>query len=183
MVIAGGARMRSSVSHGVGLAIGRDAQNRCVVTRVLPGGAAAFSGQVFQGDIIVDIDSFPTARIPETEIAQWFVGEAGTLVTLGLMSDSVASAKRQVRLTRQPISAVGASVHVHGLESSTNRSFSPARNRLPADYARPPVQNGSAADELAGIGAVLASDVNGNLVRHLSPYHKKLTHLLIKYKY
>ncbi len=46
MVVPGGARLRDGLSHGVGIAIGRDAQNRCVVTRVLPGGAAAFSGQV-----------------------------------------------------------------------------------------------------------------------------------------
>ena len=46
MVVPGGARLRDGLSHGVGIAIGRDAQNRCVVTRGLPGGAAAFSGQV-----------------------------------------------------------------------------------------------------------------------------------------
>ena len=46
MVVPGGARLRDGLSHGVGIAIGRDAQSRCVVTRVLPGGAAAFSGQV-----------------------------------------------------------------------------------------------------------------------------------------
>ena len=33
--------MRGGLSHGVGLAIERDAQNRCVCARVLPGGAAA----------------------------------------------------------------------------------------------------------------------------------------------
>ena len=31
--------MRGGLSHGVGLAIERDAQNRCVCARVLPGGA------------------------------------------------------------------------------------------------------------------------------------------------
>ncbi len=51
MVVPGGARLRDGLSHGVGIAIGRDAQNRCVVTRVLPGGAAAFSGQVGQRNL------------------------------------------------------------------------------------------------------------------------------------
>jgi len=86
MVVPGSARMRSSLSHGIGLAIGRDAQNCCVVMRVLPGGAAAFSGMVHTGDIIVDIDSEPTASMSEQQVPHWFVGEAGTVVTLGLMS-------------------------------------------------------------------------------------------------
>jgi len=51
MVVPAGARMRTSLSHGIGLAIGRDSQNRVVALRVLPGGAAAFSGMILTGDI------------------------------------------------------------------------------------------------------------------------------------
>ena len=136
MVVAGGGSMRGGLSHGVGLAIERDAQNRCVCARVLPGGAAAFSGQVFKGDVIVKINNHPTASMSEEDVPQWFLGDAGTVVELSLMTHSLNSAVRNVRLVRQPISTVS-------LQPETD-----------ADQPQ----------QLAGIGAVLATDVNGNLV-------------------
>ena len=138
----GAARMRTSMSHGVGLGIATDAAGRCVVTRVLPGGAAAFSGQVHKGDIVLSIDHRPTAGMSEGQIPEHFLGEAGTVVELGLgrPGTAVGHGQRHVRLVRQPISIL--------------------------DNAAPqlaPEGNGETG-EMAGIGAVLATDVNGNLV-------------------
>jgi C-terminal processing protease CtpA/Prc len=133
MVVVGSSRMRPGLSHGIGLAIERDARNNCVVSRVLPGGAAAFSGQVHKGDIIMKIDNYPTANMSEDDVPQWFLGEAGTVVELTLQTGSYSGRPRNVRLVRQPISMLS-----HAEEDQ--------------------------GPELAGIGAVLASDVNGNLV-------------------
>ena len=42
----------------------------------------------------------------EEEVPQWFLGDAGTVVELSLMTHSLNSAVRNVRLVRQPISTV-----------------------------------------------------------------------------
>ena len=141
-VVPGAARMRTSLSHGVGLGIATDAAGRCVVTKVLPGGAAAFSGQVHKGDIVLSIDNRPTAGMSEGEIPEYFLGEAGTVVELGLgrPGTAIGHGQRHVRLVRQPISFLD--------------------NATPA---LAPEENGGSG-EMAGIGAVLATDANGNLV-------------------
>ena len=87
---------------GVGLALTRDTQNRCVVEQVLPGGPS--DGVVHEGDIILEIDNMPTERIPEGEAAKCFLGEEFTLVTLTLTSDriySLTSNERRVGIKRR----------------------------------------------------------------------------------
>ena len=93
---------------GVGLALTRDAQNRCVVEKVLPGGPA--DGVVHEGDIILEIDNMPTERIPEGEAAKCFLGDEFTLVTLTLTSDRIyglTSNVRRVSIKRRPVQAPG----------------------------------------------------------------------------
>ena len=93
---------------GVGLALTRDTQNRCVVEQVLPGGPS--DGVVHEGDIILEIDNMPTERIPEGEAAKCFLGEEFTLVTLTLTSDriySLTSNERRVGIKRRPFQAPG----------------------------------------------------------------------------
>lgn len=48
------------------------------------GGAAAFSGRVQVGDVVVTIDGQPTGMIHPDTIRQWFVGEPGTALVLVL---------------------------------------------------------------------------------------------------
>ena len=89
---------------GVGLALTRDAQNRCVVEQVLPGGPS--DGVVHKGDIILEIDNMPTERIPEGEAAKCFLGDEFTLVTLTLTSDRIyglTSNERRVGIKRRPV--------------------------------------------------------------------------------
>ena len=64
---------------------------RYVVKKVLPGGAAGLSCQIHPGDIIVDIDNHPTTGVPEHQIAQWVLGEAGALRTTTLRSKKCKS--------------------------------------------------------------------------------------------
>ena len=93
---------------GVGLALTRDTQNRCVVEKVLPGGPS--DGIVHEGDIILEIDNMPTERIPEGEAAKCFLGEEFTLVTLTLTSDRIyglTSNERRVGIKRRPVQAPG----------------------------------------------------------------------------
>ena len=50
----------------------------------LQGGAAAFSGRVQIGDVVVSIDGQPAAMIHPDTIRRWFVGEPGTALVLVL---------------------------------------------------------------------------------------------------
>jgi hypothetical protein len=95
---------------GVGLAVKKDVQNRCVVAEVLPDGPA--DGLVHEGDIILQIDHFPTERIPEGEASKYFLGDEFTVVTLTLTSDRIhglTSHERRVSLERRPVQTPGTS--------------------------------------------------------------------------
>ena len=128
---------------GVGLAVEKDARNRAVVAEVLRGGPA--DGKVFVGDVIVDIDGFPTERIPEENSAAYFVGDEGTVITLGILSERIASAMRRVTLVRQPVEMVGTVVRASSpLEPSriSNRISYPPRSSRVISYDRPASPSG-----------------------------------------
>ena len=116
--------------------------------------------QVHKGDVVVDIDDAPTSQMSESEVPAWFLGDAGTVVTLGLMSGGntlMPGNRRTVRLVRQPVSMVG---------RADPPWTSPGGPGAAAKPTAPPghVENG--AGEMAGIGAVLATDTSNppNLV-------------------
>jgi len=108
----------------------------------------------------LDIDDQPTSQMSEGEIPSWFLGDAGTVVTLGLMSGGntlMPGNRRTVRLVRQPVSMVGRAPTWAPSPAGPGASARPA---APAGH----VENG--AGEMAGIGAVLATDTSNppNLV-------------------
>ncbi len=61
--------------HGIGCMIAQNDFDECVIAKVVQGGAASFSGQVFVGDIVISIDGKPTKQIHPDLIARWFMGE------------------------------------------------------------------------------------------------------------
>eukprot|EP00961_Rhodomonas_salina_P180025 2429882-Rhodomonas_salina.1 len=65
--------------HGIGCMIAQNEWDECVITKVVQGGAASFSGQVFVNDIVVSIDGKPTKDIHPDLIGRWFLGEPGDI--------------------------------------------------------------------------------------------------------
>jgi C-terminal processing protease CtpA/Prc len=90
---------------GIGCVIERNKENKCVVAKVLPGGAS--DGHVFVGDIIDEVDNVPTDRIPVAETPQRLMGEVGSFVNLGVVSRSTG--RRVVTIQRRSMDALNSS--------------------------------------------------------------------------
>ena len=177
---------------GVGLLLEKDAQNRAVVVQVLRGGPA--DGKVFVGDVIVDIDGFRTERIPEENQVSYFIGDEGTVITLGILAERNgflpernAGAIRWVTLVRQPVEMVGTTVRASSPSRIRDRPWSRiGDSSTSADWSydwstSTDWKNRIHPEEHVGIGAVLASDIYGALVMHF-PIIANL-HLFISYNF
>jgi len=170
---------------GVGLLLEKDAQNRAVVVQVLRGGPA--DGKVFVGDVIVDVDGFRTERIPEVNQVSYFVGDEGTVITLGILAERNAGAIRWVTLVRQPVEMVGTTVRASSPSRIRDRAWSRiGDSSTSADWSydwstSTDWKNRIHPEEHVGIGAVLASDIYGALVMHF-PIIANL-HLFISYNF
>jgi len=115
---------------GIGCVIERNRENKCVVAKVLPGGAS--DGHVFVGDIIDEVDNVPTDRIPVAETPQRFMGEVGSFVNLGVVSRSTG--RRVVTIQRRS-NALNSSYPTSAYRS-TVRSTSPYSVRSASPSAR-----------------------------------------------
>ena len=113
---------------GIGCLVASGYDGSCVITKIVQGGAAALSGQLSVGDIIVSIDGRSTLGLNDSIIRKALIGQPGTPINL-VVKHAYSTVEHPVSLIRKPLEPLM-----------------------------------SEDDEIAGIGAVIAQDVNKNIV-------------------
>jgi len=76
----------SSEKVGVGISFKKDGEGFFYVMRMAPGGAAAATGLVEEGDRVVDVDGHPMQRATAQDLTRSILGLSGTWVTLLMRS-------------------------------------------------------------------------------------------------
>jgi len=97
----------SGVMCGIGCNINVNSDGDLFVTKVIPGGPAAFSCEIAVGDVLVAVDGVPVKGDTPDEVARRIVGMEGMPITVTCrvrrLLDGVATdVDKPVTLMRQP---------------------------------------------------------------------------------
>jgi C-terminal processing protease CtpA/Prc len=87
---------------GIGCLVASGHDGNCVITKIVQGGAAALSGQLSVGDIIVSIDGRYTLGLSDTVIKRALIGQPGTPINL-VVRHAYSTIEHPVTLIRKPL--------------------------------------------------------------------------------
>jgi C-terminal processing protease CtpA/Prc len=90
---------------GIGCLVASADDGNCIITKIVHGGAAALSGQLSVGDIVVSIDGKPSFGLPAPMIREALTGQPGTPINL-LLRHPHSGIERPVALIRKPLEPI-----------------------------------------------------------------------------